>query len=151
MGGAFSLLQLFTEAALGRSCKCYNYCMTPSAASTIYFWFLHRTQLRAREQASVILTVCMHADWWVGSCNLVSNTASFSNSNAVFPRTFFVALKLLISFISCIVACSMRIVVNRQTDRQTETHTQTKYHNPRCVCTPRGKNRSKSSESYAGL
>ena len=31
-----------------------------------------------------------------------------------------VALKLLVSLISCLVACSARIVVDRQTDRHTE-------------------------------
>ena len=42
-----------------------------------------------------------------------------------------VALKLLVS----LIACSARIVVNKQTDRQTDT--QTKYCNPRCAYAPR--------------
>ena len=41
-----------------------------------------------------------------------------------------VALKLFISLISRLVACSARIVVERQTDRDT----QTKYCNPGCAC-----------------
>ena len=46
-----------------------------------------------------------------------------------------VALKLLVSLISRLVACSARIVVDTQTDRQTDT--QTNYCNPRCACAPR--------------
>ena len=46
-----------------------------------------------------------------------------------------VALKLLISLISRLVACSARIVVDKQTERQTDT--QTNYCNPRCACAPR--------------
>ena len=46
-----------------------------------------------------------------------------------------VALKLLVSLISRLVACSARIVVDRQTNRQTDT--QTNYCNPRCACAPR--------------
>ena len=42
-----------------------------------------------------------------------------------------VAMKLLVSLISRLVACSARIVVDRQTD------TQIKYYNPRCACAPR--------------
>ena len=49
-----------------------------------------------------------------------------------------VALKMLVSLISRLVACSARIVVDRQTDRQ--THTQNDYCNPRCACTPRVNN-----------
>ena len=46
-----------------------------------------------------------------------------------------VALKLLVSFISRLVACGARIVVDRQTDTQTlDTYTQTKYCNLRCAC-----------------
>ena len=51
--------------------------------------------------------------------------------------TFFhalVALKLLVSLISRLVACSARIVVDRQTDGQTDT--QNDYCNPRCACAP---------------
>ena len=41
--------------------------------------------------------------------------------NRHFIFRVFVTLKLLILLISCIVAYSMRIVVDRQTDRQTHT------------------------------
>ena len=34
-----------------------------------------------------------------------------------------VALKRLVSLISCLVACSTRIVVDKPTDRQTDRHT----------------------------
>ena len=44
---------------------------------------------------------------------------------------FFVALKLLVSLISRLVACSPRIVVD------THTHTQNDYCNPRCACASR--------------
>ena len=55
------------------------------------------------------------------------------------PHTIFlalVALKLLISLISRLVACSVRIVIDRQTDRQTDRHidTQDNYCNPHCAC-----------------
>ena len=46
-----------------------------------------------------------------------------------------VALKLLVSLISRLVACSARIVADRQTDKQTDT--QNDYCNPRCACAPR--------------
>ena len=46
-----------------------------------------------------------------------------------------VALKRLVSLIRRLVACSARIVVDTQTDRQTDT--QTKYCNPCCSCAPR--------------
>ena len=46
-----------------------------------------------------------------------------------------VALKLLVSLISRLVACSARVVVDRQTDRHTDT--QNDYCNPRCACAPR--------------
>ena len=52
---------------------------------------------------------------------------------ATFSFHALVALKLLVSLISHPVACSPRIVVEKQTDRQT----QTKYYNPRCACAPR--------------
>ena len=53
-----------------------------------------------------------------------------------------VALKMLVSLISRLVACSPRIVVDKQTDRQTDgrTHTQNDYCNPRCACAPRVNN-----------
>ena len=49
-----------------------------------------------------------------------------------------VVLQLLVSLISCVVACSKRIETDRQTDRHTDT--QTKYCNPRCACVPRVNN-----------
>ena len=42
-----------------------------------------------------------------------------------------VALKLFVSLISRLVACSARIVGDRQTDTQND------YRNPRCACVPR--------------
>ena len=47
------------------------------------------------------------------------------------------ALKLLVSLISRLVACSPRIVPDTQTHRHTDTHTQNDYCNPRCACAPR--------------
>ena len=49
-----------------------------------------------------------------------------------------VALKLLVSLISHLVACSARIVVDRQINRHTDT--QYNYFNPRCACAPRVNN-----------
>ena len=54
-------------------------------------------------------------------------------ASLLFPAL--VALKMLISLINRLVACSPRIVVDKQTDRQ--THTQNDYCNPRCACAPR--------------
>ena len=50
-----------------------------------------------------------------------------------------VALKLLVSFISRLVACSARIVADKQTNKQTDrqTDTQNDYCNPSCTCAPR--------------
>ena len=42
-----------------------------------------------------------------------------------------VALKLLVSLINRLVACSARIVADKQTNKQND------YCNPRCVCAPR--------------
>ena len=42
---------------------------------------------------------------------------------------------MLVSLISRLVACSPRIVVDKQTDRRTDT--QNDYCNPRCACAPR--------------
>ena len=49
-----------------------------------------------------------------------------------------VVLKLLVSLLSRLIACSARISVDRHT--HTHTDTQTKYSNPRCACAPRVKN-----------
>ena len=37
---------------------------------------------------------------------------------------YFLALKLLVSLVNSLVACSARVVVDKQTDRQTDTHTE---------------------------
>ena len=64
----------------------------------------------------------------------ISQTQSFQqNRHIVFHAL--VALKMLVSLISRLVAYSPRIIVDKQTDRQTDT--QNDYHNPRCACTPR--------------
>ena len=71
----------------------------------------------------------------------ISRTQSFQQNRHIFHAL--VALELLVSLISCLVAYSARIVVDRQTDRQTnrqtdeQTDTQTNYCNPRCACAPR--------------
>ena len=52
----------------------------------------------------------------------ISRMQSFQqNRHIVFPAL--VALKLLVSLISRLVACSPRIVVDTHTDRQTDRHT----------------------------
>ena len=60
----------------------------------------------------------------------ISRTQSFQQNRHIIFHAL-VALKLLVSLISRLVACSARIVVDKQTD------TQTNYCNPRCACTPR--------------
>ena len=68
----------------------------------------------------------------------ISRTQSFQqNRHVIFPAL--VALNLLVSLISRLVACSARIVADKQTDRQTDT--QNDYCNPRCACAPRVNNR----------
>ena len=59
----------------------------------------------------------------------LSNAVVSAKSAIIFYAL--VALKLLVSLISRLVACSARIVVDKQTD------TQTNYCNPRCACAPR--------------
>ena len=63
----------------------------------------------------------------------ISRTQSFQQ-NRLFNFRALMALKMLVSLISRLVACSPRIVVDKQTDRQ--THTQNDYCNPRCACAP---------------
>ena len=64
----------------------------------------------------------------------ISRTQSFQqNCHIIFLAL--VALKLLVSLISRLVACSPRIVVDTHT--HTHTDTQNDYCNPRCACAPR--------------
>ena len=65
-----------------------------------------------------------------------SRTQSFQR-NRHFSFLALVALKLLVSLISRLVACSARIVADKQTNTQTDT--QKDYCNPRCACAPRVK------------
>ena len=63
----------------------------------------------------------------------ISRTQSFQQNRHIHFHAL-VALKLLVYLISCPVARSPRIVVDKQTNRQTDmTNTQTKYCNPRCA------------------
>ena len=68
----------------------------------------------------------------------ISRTPSFQQNRHINFHAL-VALKLLVSLISRLVACSARIVVDRQTDRQTHRPC-TNYCNPRCACAPRVNN-----------
>ena len=63
----------------------------------------------------------------------ISRTQSFQQNRQVIIHAL-VALKLLVLLRSSLIACSARIVVNKQTNRQTDTHN---FCNPRCVCAPR--------------
>ena len=92
------------------------------------FWRLQGTQsCRGRP-----LLICILALSLVFTPYL-SNAVVSAKSPLIFHAL--VALKLLVSLISRLVACSARIVVDRQTNRQTDT--QTNYCNPRCACAPR--------------
>ena len=53
----------------------------------------------------------------------ISRTQSFQQNRHI-SLLALVALKLLVSLISRLVACSARIVVDRQTDRHTDRHTE---------------------------
>ena len=64
----------------------------------------------------------------------ISRTQSFQRNRHIIFLAL-VALKLLVSLISRLVACSARIVADKQTNKQTDT--QNDYCNPRCVCAPR--------------
>ena len=55
----------------------------------------------------------------------------FSKITTLFFMPSYIALKMLVSLISRLVACSPRTVVDRQTDKQ--THRMTIYRNPRCA------------------
>ena len=64
----------------------------------------------------------MHIGFFASFSRHISRTQSFQqNRHIVFLAL--VALKLLVSLISRLVACSARIVVDRQTDRQTHRTT----------------------------
>ena len=79
----------------------------------------------------------------------ISRTQSFQENRHIIFHTL-VALKLLVSLISRLVACSARIVVDRQTDIQYRHTDQLLVYyniycihcnriNPRCACAPRVK------------
>ena len=68
----------------------------------------------------------MHIGFFACFSRHISRTQSFQqNRHIVFLAL--VALKLLVSLISRLVACSARIVVDRQTDRQTDTQREHLY------------------------
>ena len=69
----------------------------------------------------------MHIGFFAIFSRHISRTQSFSH--IIFHAL--VALKMLVSLISRLVACSPRIVVDKQTDRPTDT--QNDYCNPRCA------------------
>ena len=78
-----------------------------------------------------------HYAYWLFSLfsRHISRTQSFQqNRHIIFPAL--VALKLLISLMSRLVACSPRFRPDRHTD--TQTHRQNDYCNPRCACARRG-------------
>ena len=64
---------------------------------------------------------------------------SLTYENRLYKNGASVVMNPLVSLFCCLVARSRRKRGNRQTDRWTDrqTHLQTKYHNPRCACTPR--------------
>ena len=57
----------------------------------------------------------------------ISRTQSFQQNRHISFHAL-VALKMLVSLINRLVACSPRIVIDRQTDTQND------YRNPRCAC-----------------
>ena len=61
--------------------------------------------------------------------NCISRTQSFQQNRHI-SFLALVALTLLVSLISHLVACSARIVADKQTDTQND------YCNPRCACAP---------------
>ena len=62
----------------------------------------------------------MHIGFFACISRRISRTQSFQQNRHI-SFLALVALKLLVSLISRLVACSARIVVDRQTDRQTHT------------------------------
>ena len=77
----------------------------------------------------------MHIGFYACFHAISLECSRFSKIGTLNFLPLYVALKLLVSLISRLVACSARIVVYRQTEKQTDT--QTKYCNPRCACAPR--------------
>ena len=74
---------------------------------------------------------------FLASFHDIYRTQSFQqNRHVIFPAL--VALKLLVSLISRLVACSPRFRPDTQTDGQTDG--QNDYCNPRCACAPRVNN-----------
>ena len=71
----------------------------------------------------------MHIGFFSLFSRHISRTQSFQQNRHIFLAL--AALKLLVSLISRLVACSVRIVVDRQADKQND------YCNPRCACAPR--------------
>ena len=80
----------------------------------------------------------MHIGFFACFHTISLERSHFSKITMFFFKPLYIALKLLVSLISHLVACSVRIFVDKQTDRQTDT--QTKYCKPRCACTPRVNN-----------
>ena len=80
----------------------------------------------------------MHIGFLACFTPYLSNAVVSAKSPVIFRAL--VALKMLVSLISRLVACSPRIVVDKQTDGQTDGHTQNDYCNPRCACAPRVNN-----------
>ena len=68
---------------------------------------------------------------FLGCFHAISLECSRFSKIATFFFLALVALKLLVSLISRLVACSARIVADKQTDTQND------YCNPRCACAPR--------------
>ena len=64
----------------------------------------------------------MHIGFFACFSRHISRTQSFQQNRHIIFLALVQALKLLVSFISRPVACSARIVVDRQTDRQTDRH-----------------------------
>ena len=91
---------------------------------------------RCAERAKPSRGTCkpVHIGFFALFSRHISRTQSFQrNRNILFLAL--VALKLLVSFIIRLVACSARIVADKQTNRQTDT--QNDYCNPRCACVSR--------------
>ena len=77
----------------------------------------------------------------------ISRTQSFRQNRHILLLAL-LALKLLVSLISRLVACSPRIVVDTRTHTYVHTYTQNDYCNPRCACAPRVNNGSPLAYKY---